>query len=725
MAIRDTYAEIIAELILREILREGEAPSASEITSRFETFVAENDISQPLFDALTAKVEKYEVSSVSKYNTTNTTIQQDLRVLYKHLFKVSDQTIQNFERWRNESRLLEGRLDDLNERINSLLLLSNDTAGFFNFMQDNFVDNRKVDLQNSTTYTNVAKGVLTMGTSSLGSTRVDLDDLRDEHVEFTVLTRKNLVSSVSADGSRTSYVVSDINNYWQERVHTSKPGPISVELKINLLRETDISRIDVDLHMSNQNSTIQVTPQYSTDNYNWTQLPVTTPTRSILDKATFQFAPVTAKWVKFIMTKVGFDQVHKELYAYEFGVDEVAFFNESFSADAVATFVSKPLSVLDSEGNPQEFSRIVLEVCEDVPDDTKIDYFVAAFNDETASIGGFVPIDPLTRSNSTKPTVLDFGDLDSVTIEDIQVSYDPAGATGFVNPAETYTRIHDVLGATPDPRTGTASAVRYSFFNSNERLLDHVLAPGITIAQGTLELWRNTSAQNDETLVRGNVNGWGFDDPWYRTTVFVENALGYDLDFGGEPVIVDGVPVNGRVNVSSGRHTILVHKDNWKAIDLTSVTDLETLKAADSLYPYNHRYMVEGLAYPSGFPTTDEQIYRGFDIVAEYFMKEVSIFDIINNMAADNYERFALDKDAADASRLIDAVPATTDEQTPQNSFVVKVDENNPDFLNEKFLLRFKSANALFKFLRLKAELSTTNDAVAPFLDSYRIKISS
>lgn len=725
MAIRDTYAEILVELILREILREGEAPSSSEIASRFEAFVEANDISQPLFDALVAKVEKFETSSVAKYNATNTEIQQDLKVLFKHLFKVSDQAIQNFDRWRTESHLLEGRLDDLNERINSLLLLSNDTAGFFNFMQDNFVDSSKIDLPNSTTLSNVAKGVVTIGTSSLGSTRVDLSSLRDSEVEFTVLSRNNLVSSIAVDGSRPAYAVSDVTNYWQERVHTSKPGTMSVELKINLLRETSLSRIDVDLHMSNQNSTVQVTPMYSTDNYNWTQLPITTPTRSIVDKATFQFSPVTAKWVKLIMTKSGFDQVYKELYAYEFGVDQIAFFNEGFAADTVSTLISQPLSVLDDEGNPEEFSRIVLEVCEDIPDGTKIDYFVSAFNDEDAAISGFVPIDPLTRATSTKPTVLDFGDLDSVTIEDIQVSYDPSADTDFVNPAETYTRVHDVVGATPDTRTGTASAPRYSFLNSNERLLNYVLAPEVIIAQGTLELWRNVSVQNDETLVRGYVNGWGFEDPWYRTTVYVENAAGYNIDFGGEPVIVDGVPTSGRVNIASGRHTILVHKDSWLAIDLTSVTDLATLKAADPLYPYNHRYMVEGLAYPGAYPETDEQVYRGFDIVAEYFMKEVSVFDIINNVNVDDYERFALDKDAADSGRLLDAGATTAAEQTPQSTFVLKINENNPDFLNEKFLLRFKSANSLFKYLRLKAELSTTNEAIAPFIDSYRIKISS
>lgn len=726
MSIRDTYAEVVAENILREILREGESPSVSEIASRFETFTSTNDISQPLFDSTSYTVESGESSSVAKWNNMNEAIHQDLLVLYKHLFKVSGQAITNFERWRAEAKLLEGRLDDLEERINSLLLISSDTAGFFNFMQDNFVDMSKVDLANTTAYVNVDKGVVSMGTSATGATRIDLSTLVDSDIEFTILSRNNLVSSVSSDNTRLKYVVSDVRNYWQERVYTSKPGPVTVELKVSLLRDTEISRIDLDLHMANQNSTVQVTPMYSTDNYNWTQLPITTFTRSVVDKSTFQFSPVTAKWVKFIMTKTGFDQVHNELYSYEFGVDEVAFFNEGFTADTDSTLISEPLSVLDTEGNPEEFSRIVLEVCEDVPDGTSINYSVSAFNEEDAALGTFVPIGPLTRETTTKPTVLDFGDLDLVTVSGIRVSYDASAAQDkFVNPAEDYTIIESVSGGTATTKDATASDVRFSFYNSNERILDHVVGSGISIAQGTLEVWRNVSVKGDDTKVRGYVNGWGFDDPWYRTTVYVSNAAGYDIDFGGETVVVDGVPKTGRITIAQGRHTMLVHKDNWKTVSLSGVTDLESLKTADTLYPYNHRYLVEGLHYPTSYPTTEEKIYRGFDIVAEYFMKEVSIFDMTNNVQANDYERFAIDLDAEDTSRLIDGLPAGTGETGANRSFVLKVDENTSDFVNELFMLRFKSANSLFKYLRLKAVLATTDTAITPFVDSYRIKISS
>jgi hypothetical protein len=189
--------------------------------------------------------------------------------------------------------------------------------------------------------------------------------------------------------------------------------------------------------------------------------------------------------------------------------------------------------------------------------------------------------------------------------------------------------------------------------------------------------------------------------------------------------LVDGAKTTGKITLSQGRHVIEVHKDNWKYVDVSTVSNLDTLKSADDLYPYNHRYIVEGFDYPADYPSTEEKIYRGFDTVAEYLMKEVSVFDMNNNVKADDYGKFAVGLDVEDPSRTIDGSAATTEEQAPNKVFVLKVNENNTDFVNEQFVLRFKSANSLFKYLRLKAVLKTTNTAITPTLDSYRIKISS
>jgi hypothetical protein len=722
--IRDTYAEFIMEKVLKDMILDGESPTSAEIDAQFDEFTASNDISEALF-----KVEDYSVSeatesSASLYNNTNAAILQDLQVLYRHLIKISDQSVRTFHRWRTEAQLLEGRLTDLNERISTLLLLAEDTAGYLNFLQDNFVDTSKTDLTNTTAYVNVDKQAVCIGTSAVGATRYDLTSLENKDITFTILSRNYLVSTVSSEGSQLRYVTDNATNYWQERVYTSKPIPVSIELKIDLKETKEISRIDIDLHAANVNSSMQVTPMYSTDNYNYSQLPVTNFTRSIVDKSTFQFSPITTRWVKFVMTKLGYDIVHNDLYAYEFGVDEISFYNEGFEPDTEVTLISNVLSVTDVNGDVQPFSKVVLEVCEDVPTNTRIDYYVAASTTSTLpATATFTPIDPLNRESSTQPTILDFGDLDKVTVSGISVSYAPAASLPkFINPDQDFTLIESISTATAVTASAVASDVRYAFYNQNDRILDYQMETSITRADGTVELWRNVNLQGVTNKVRGISNGWRFEDPYYKTTVYVDNANGTDIDFGGKAVIIDEVSTTGTVNIPQGNHIIYVHKDNWKEIDRSSVVDLVDLKAADSLYPYNHRYLVEGFYYPAAYPTTDEEIYVGFDIVAEYLMKEVSVFDMMHNITVDDYSRYAIDRDALDIACVIDGSPTT---KNPTDVFVVKVDENNSDSPNEKFLLKFKSVNTLYNYLRFKAVLKTSDSSITPFLDSYRIKIAS
>ena len=724
MSIDTTYKELILEEIIRDLLIAGTSPSVSRITSNFNTYIKDNDLTEPLFNYDDSKVGFGSTSSATGFTDTNNTIYKDLKVLYKHMLKLSEQTIINFDRWRAEAWLLDGQLNSLLSRVNSLLLISQDTAGYLNFIQDDFVDTSKTDLTQTSAYINTAKQYLTIGTNNIGSTRIDLSSLLDTDVEFNVLTRTNLMSITPQAGSKRIYAISDINNFWQERVYMSKPVAVTVELKVDMKTPRTISRIDVDLHTSNTSRSLQVTPLYSLDNYSWSNLPSDTFTANITETYTFQFPEVQVRYVKFLMTKLGADLVHKEIYSYEFGVDEISFYSEGFADNEDNVFISRPLSVIDQKTSlAQKFSKAVLEVCERVPTDTSIDYYLTVSNDPevpVTSSGAWIPIDPIGRVILKQPSSLDFGSLAQVTITGMVVSYDPVAIeTKFSNPKKQYTYVSSVISSTPTTNAVSASSQRYSFKNSNERILNYEFSSSIEIAEGTLELWRNVKVLGLTDLVRDVSNGWGFHDPWYTCSVYVTNPAGVTIDFGPKFIVLDGEPKTGRILIGFGKHSIKAHKDNWKEFSATGITTLALLKAADSLYPYNHRYLVEGFPYPSAWATTEEKTYMGFDIVAEFLMKEVSPLDLIHNVKPNDYERFALDWDAPDtASTGFTNKPAA-------KVFLIKCDEAYSDFTNERFLVKFKSVDTLYQYLRLKAVLKTSDTTVAPYVDSYRVKLAS
>lgn len=106
-------------------------------------------------------------------------------------------------------------------------------------------------------------------------------------------------------------------------------------------------------------------------------------------------------------------------------------------------------------------------------------------------------------------------------------------------------------------------------------------------------------------------------------------------------------------------------------------------------------------------------------------MTQISIFDILHNVKYNDYSKYAIDLDSEDASRLIDGTAANTEHQTPNKVFVLKIDENNADFINEQFIIKFQSINTLYKYVKLKAVLTTEDTNITPMFDSYIIKLST
>jgi len=719
------------EQIIRDTLISDIVPTLSNILDQFDAYETAHPLSQPVFIANNYKVSAGDISSAATYNELLTTVHQDLRALYKQLIKTSVQTCDNMSRWRNEATLLESRLKKLEGRITNLLLLTEDTAGYFNFVYDTFSDTSKTDLTNTTATVDIKKGSVIISPASTTASRIDLADNIDptKDIEFTLLTRSSVASTVSTQRSSLKNAVSGLDDYWQEKVYTTSPITVSAEFKVKLSTSPiQINRIDVDLNDSSSSSPTQITPMYSTDNYNFYQIPSTTTTASVTDQVSFKFTPVSASVVKLIMTKTRYDQVVNNQYLYEFGLDNFSVFNETYKTStsvgsAGYIFYSKPLSITTKTGT-EDFSKVSLEVCENIPASTSIDYAIAVSNTSTVPIStSFISLDPVSRSSTTLPTVLDFSEINVVSVSGVKVSYDKTeGDHKFINPDKDFTILQSASGTSATEATAVASAQRYVFLNSNDRILDHCVASGIQIATGTLEIWRNLHTLGSSDKVREVSNGWGFSDPYYSTTVYVGNANGVTIDFGSKTLIVNGIAKSGSITFAQGNYKLSVHKSNWKEVDLTDVADLSDLKTADTLYPYNHRYLIEGLAYPANWSSTDERIYRGFDIVAEYLMKEVSVLDFTNNVAATDFAKYAIDKDLADTACVING---STTSKPPMDVFLVKVDEGKADFDNEQYLLKFKTSNILYRYLRLRATLKTTDTSLTPRLDSYRIKLGT
>lgn len=779
MAIENTYLTLLTEDYIKDQLSRGVAISAQDVADEIESLVASLDLSQPLFVASSYYVERGEISSANRFRNTFSSIRLDLRVLYKELLALSKINQNAFERWDLEARNIEKKLIDLENRIENLLLLTQDTEGYHSILVDNFTDTILTDTTNTSAELDLSAAVVEMAspTSESGNTRLFLNNLQvSDDVTFRVRTTVDMLSRVDATTSSMVDMFAQESKTWWTSVNMKVQKPVTCELTVRLSPDdpVSISRIFMELHDSAESSPIWITPLYSTDNRNWNQIPSTTYTIEARTTAVFQFTPVEAKYVKFLLNKTGPDPSSGiNYFSYQFGFKNIEFYLASFDKDNPSIFISQPMYVLDTSGAVKGFEKITCETCERLETGTDIDYYITVSNDPTVPLdsdlnptdGTWVPITPLNRAEQVHPYILNVGDILETTIGDTEqsgsdtevlgISYlreNPLGddlPTDFTNPAAAFDllEINTGTGAVQSVSRTADTIVRYNFINSNERILNYQVrisgSAAIDLDKSNIILFRNSGKRgftpaDVNTQVRGIQRGWKFEDPYYCCVIEILNPNGITIDVGDTTIIIDDVTysnvidntiLTGKSGLSgdsgrdSGIHSIKVHKSNWIEV-MPELNTLAALQQADTLYPYNHKLLIEGYEYGSSYPDTDEQVYTGVDLFAESVLTQVSIFDLTRNIESTNYGVFAIDYDAPKSWKDADSPPPPDDEDNESSMvFVVKVDENNPDFQNERFVLRFTLINELRKYLRLRADLSTESDQISPALHSYKIKL--
>jgi len=705
MSIESTYKEEILEQIIKEILDEGTPLTTTEIESRFAARTGSIDFSLPQFDNSTAKVLELENASVSKNNNTADEIKQDLVIAYREQFNLTDKSVKLFQRWRTESKKIEGELRYLESRVRNLVTTQSDLGA--SFFIEQYDDTRQSDLPQTTALIDVQEKLVRLYKENAGITKVNLNKIQEENIVFTVLSRNNLIGVESAEKSNVTYAVDDTTKFWQSRVY-ARDGklPMTAELNIKISSTPiPISKISIVLHSSNVNSNVQVIPLISGDGINFVNIDSPVSTVSISDKATFLFKPIDATHVKFIFTKIGYDFIADNSFIYEFGAQEITIFKENYVTETQTVF-SKPLKLINAKNETIEFNFIEFDACESVPENSSIDYYLSVTNDVLVS-GEWIQVEPKTRENRNHPYQLSVGDTDNITIEDVKVSFSPLQSGIYQNPAIDYSVVNFVGGAkiiTPQ----TATSLRYNPINTNDRILNHQLHNDLLTTANSVEIFRNVGDRGSSDMVRDVESGWSFSEPYYTSIIEIQQENGLTIDLGEKNIIIDEQEVNGTQRISKGLHKVLIHKDNWKKVEQgLTYTELET---ADNLFPFNHKLLIEGYLLED-----NRNPYKGVDIYCSHYMKEVPMSDFIYNVESDDLGKFALDRDTADPGNS----------KLPNTVFVVKSNENLSDFLDERFTVRFDVKNQLYKYIKFRADLSSQDTEITPVLDNWSVKVNS
>ena len=401
-----------------------------------------------------------------------------------------------------------------------------------------------------------------------GATRHDLTDLVDS--DFNVfLSSGTYVGMSPAPGSHPASVVEDTDDCWCHRVYAKDDAPKTLVLQADLRRLLPTSRVAFEPRADDREGSYSVRILVSRDGLSWDE--VRPLERSTSRTVVVDFPQRAVRHVRLELTA---DRASYQL------TDGSATYVYVFSAASLRTYesrvrtrgdlVSAPRTIRDAAGRPQRSTRFVLDVTDEAPAGTSVDYYLAPDPDDPDRLVPLVP---------GVPTVLP----------------GTAATRASGRPRRRLDADHAVLDLAV-PTTGEARLI-----------------------QESIAIYRNVA--QDGVLVDGVPAGWRLEDHYYRCVFALDKAR--EIDFGRQYAYVDGVRLNGIQTVAAGEHVFRTHEMNWAEADSA---------ASDPLYPYNHRFLVEGL---KGCPR-----YPAPALLAADRLSLISAFDLFRNVGYDGARRY-------------------------------------------------------------------------------------
>jgi len=371
MSLETTYKEYILEQLMKVYLEAGEIPTADDLEEDLETYQEEHpDLSLPR-----SKYEKFSIdhgafSSASELQEMMDIVSADVGVATHEIYNIASDSSRLYQRWIYELKRIAAKTRELETRVDNLLLLAGDTAGYFATTGDIFSDMNLIDTDNTSAAVNLKENSVTLnaGTENFGSiTQLSTEDMTESDAAFSVLSRRAGVTyAPPSGGNKLVNIFKSNSSAWVGTVRCTEKGPITTELKARISpgKDAEVSKITLEYTGSDITSSATVTAQYSEDGYTWYLVPTDEATKSLVGNLSWAFPITNMRWVKFIFHKPAPDEVSGSSYRYEFGIRSVAIFGNAYHPGRGDTFVSQPLFATDTEENPVGFSLVQLETCE-------------------------------------------------------------------------------------------------------------------------------------------------------------------------------------------------------------------------------------------------------------------------------------------------------------------------------------------------------------------------
>ena len=700
--VKEKYRRSLVEEILLRYLHRNRVPSAATLQREHDELVRQYPLleEQPFVRAIQPLIERHENLTASKYNAFWRRLYKDYSVLYKALAQTLERVVYIGQAWDlfyNRSNVFMDRIED---RVDNLLLVKSSTTGFLEYVKDDFFTNEFVNTNSSTIELNTARGIVTLPIiTGVDSTTFDRVDINTAAVRTSAtINHSTLVSNVVPNDVEHAYIVDDKNKPWYTIVATSSNSPsVTADIVVDLGTKYEFNNVNINPYHASTRSSLLITLFYSADGVDWVKAG-SAHTQNVTSNGTWLFDEVNVRYLRMLINKPTFDQITSSgSYIWTIGFNSIELYRTSYAAHTAEGITSgllqtTALEISDNlDGTKNGFNKAMLQACEILPPNTDILYELSVDGNT------YIPIANADRSQEGIPSIVNFGTERRVHTTN---EYSLFSSSWPNKGAEI---VSSSYYSTLDPAFASTAAVN----------LYVPVADVANIERSSIQLWRNVGRKESPLLtnltVRDANRGWHMsanDSAIISTNVLVIDPAGADIDFGPNGIYLDGVKQTGLVHLTSGSHSIETNSSNYVAITSGLIDDAK-LSEIDPLFPYNHKYLIEGYTYANADSTG---IYIGVDLFAEKLVTRIPVYryNVLNELDLDVF--------TIDTRR--------TGPLAGVLQFFVMIDTKYSDYENEKFEVSYVLNDASFTNLYMRAKLTSTVVNSTPILKDYMLKVS-
>ena len=345
---------------------------------------------------------------------------------------------------------------------------------------------------------------------------------------------------------------------------------VTLDLIVRVPNRTQkINKILIDPIDASLRSIVTLNVEYSEDKLNWIQVDGDWAKR-LAPSTSISFKGISPAYFRFRFNKNGSDGYLNGTYLYNFGLKSIRFIGNEFKVKGrikSGLFYSKIIGPKKKD----YITQIGFASCNVIPDKTKLRFSIAPLIQQQIDL---IKSDGKIENHGIKFYQIDnvkskdFTYLDTTTLTDAEIKIDGVHST---------------------------ESFQYDGKNTLNRALSFDVLK-VFAKENTL-IMRNKADNTiagptgGPVLVRGMPIGWKDAGARVETIFKVYNPNGVYIDFGPTKITVNGSTTSGKVFFKQGKHRLSTDKTNWISIQPNRNGDGNP----DPLYPYNHKYLIEGL----------------------------------------------------------------------------------------------------------------------------------